>query len=328
LFESQEKARANSKSFQTMKNTPGKFFISKEFKLDSRLDRINKMNNLRNIYGNLFSNGKVGEFDSQFESDSGVVVNIGEDLKQDDSLWHLIDPEKMGPMGMRLHNGAVFRFGKQRVEIKMVSGKPMSNSVSPEIDLVGLAQNNYYSNNVYNQEPSNLMNFDPNSQIRLSNANANANAENEDNKCWICLEEETRDKPFAKNICKCSNGMSRHVDCLVEWLSKKCERSKMGFITFYDFSKMVCDICKDQFPSVIQYKDKKKMFIDFDPSKMTNPFMVLNIYKIDDNTLKGVAVVEFKKGESEDQARRANKNPNIVTFGRNEKNDLNFKGKA
>ena len=67
------------------------------------------------------------------------------------------------------------------------------------------------------------------------------------------------------------------------------------------------------------------MFIDFDPAKINHPFMVLNVYKIDDNTLKGVAVVEFKKGGT-DQARRVNKNPNIITYGRNEKNDINFKG--
>lgn len=89
---------------------------------------------------------------------------------------------------------------------------------------------------------------------------------------------------------------------------------------------MVCDLCKDQFPSVIQYKDKKKMFIDFDPNKINHPFMVLNVYKIDDNSLKGVAVAEFKKGGGTDQARRFNKNPNVITYGRNEKNDINFKG--
>lgn len=189
---------------------------------------------------------------------------------------------------------------------------------SPE-NLMLMANNNYYSNQIQDYQDRLVVDVGPQENDK------SAGSDEEDNKCWICLEDESSERPFAKNLCKCAKTMSRHVDCLIEWLSKKCERSKMGFITFYDFSRMVCDICKTQFPSVIQYKDKKKMFIDFDPNKINHPFMVLNVYKVDDNTLKGVAVVEFKKG-GEDQVRRVNKNPNVITYGRNEKNDINFKG--
>lgn len=253
-------------------------------------------------------------------------MNLSQEEKQDESLWHLIDSEKSGSLGFRLHNGAVLRFGKQRVEVKMLRAEGKSkivtvgnNQNSPE-NLMLMANNNYYSNQIGTYQERLVVNVNANPEEPVDES------EDSDRKCWICLEDETEDRPFVKNICKCSKNMTRHVDCLIEWLSKKCERSKMGFITFYDFSRMVCDICKDQFPSVIQYKDKKKMFIDFDPQKISHPFMVLNVYKIDDNTLKGVAVVEFKKG-GPDQARRVNKNPNVITYGRNEKNDINFKGR-
>ena len=238
----------------------------------------------------------------------------------------MIDTEKSGSLGFRLHNGAVLRFGKQRVEVKMLKANRsnkkinLNNGQNPGDNLMLMANNNYYSNQIRSYQDRHVINVEESSQ-----QNIQENNDDDEKKCWICLEGETPDRPFAKNICKCSKNMTRHVDCLIEWLSKKCERSKMGFITFYDFSRMVCDLCKDQFPSVIQYKDKKKMFIDFDPAKINHPFMVLNVYKIDDNTLKGVAVVEFKKGGT-DQARRVNKNPNIITYGRNEKNDINFKG--
>jgi len=266
----------------------------------------------------------MSHFDSLFESHPAIILNISSEAKQDESLWHLIDTEKSGSLGFRLYNGAVLRFGKQRVEVKMLRSGSKSKSVevangeSPE-NLMLMANNNYYSNQIGSYQERLVVNVEDQPENLINES------QDQDKKCWICLEGESPDKPFAKNICKCTGNMTRHVDCLIEWLSKKCERSKMGFITFYDFSRMVCDICKDQFPSVIQYKDKKKMFIDFDPSKINHPFMVLNVYKIDDNTLKGVAVVEFKKG-GPDQARRVNKNPNIITYGRNEKNDINFKG--
>jgi CDGSH-type Zn-finger protein len=266
----------------------------------------------------------MSHFDSLFESHPAIILNISSEAKQDESLWHLIDTEKSGSLGFRLYNGAVLRFGKQRVEVKMLRSGSKSKSVevangeSPE-NLMLMANNNYYSNQIGSYQERLVVNVEEQPENSVNES------QDLDKKCWICLEGESINKPFAKNICKCTGNMTRHVDCLIEWLSKKCERSKMGFITFYDFSRMVCDICKDQFPSVIQYKDKKKMFIDFDPSKINHPFMVLNVYKIDDNTLKGVAVVEFKKGGT-DQARRVNKNPNIITYGRNEKNDINFKG--
>lgn len=266
----------------------------------------------------------MSDFDNKFEENPAVLLNLSEEQKQDESLWHLIDSEKSGSLGFKLYNGAVLRFGKQRVEVKMLrtGGKSRkvvveNGSSSPE-NLMMMANNNYYSNQIRSNEDRLVMDIEA--------PKHNHDDSDDDKKCWICLEDESEDRPFAKNICKCSGNMTRHVDCLIEWLSKKCERSKMGFITFYDFSRMVCDICKTQFPSVIQYKDKKKMFIDFDPSKINHPFMVLNVYKIDDNSLKGVAVVEYKKG-GQDQARRTNKNPNVITYGRNEKNDINFKGR-
>lgn len=309
-----------------MVSNPSYNFKFEDFSLRSRNDLITSQNNLRDIYGNLFYSSKSSEYDSLYESNPGIIINISSEVKQDESLWHLIDTEKSGSLGFRLYNGAVLRFGKQRVEVKMLRANSDSKNVavangdSPE-NLMLMANNNYYSNQIGTYQERLVVNVveDNTPQEEVDDS------EDQDKKCWICLEGETPDRPFAKNICKCSKNMTRHVDCLIEWLSKKCERSKMGFITFYDFSRMVCDLCKDQFPSVIQYKDKKKMFIDFDPSKITHPFMVLNVYKIDDNTLKGVAVVEFKQGGT-DQARRVNKNPNVVTYGRNEKNDINFKG--
>ena len=332
LFESFEQERSSSKSFQEFKNNKQKWFNPKDFNLKDRVNRINESNDLRHIYGHLFQVTKQSEFDSEFEKNPAVVVNIGIDLKQDESLWHLIDVEKTGNLGFRCYNGAVLRFGKQRAEIKMICTNPKkrnatsvqtgNNGQNPtEMNLIGMAQNNYYSNHVGIFQQSNIRMIDRKTVKKI----VLDDDDDDVKKCWICLEEESEDKPFAMDICKCSQNMTRHVDCLIEWLSKKCERSKMGFITFYDFSRMVCDICKDQFPSVIQYKDKKKMFIDFDPSKINHPYMVINVYKVDDNMLKGVALVEYKK-DGVSQSRRVNKNPNVITFGRNEKNDINFKG--
>lgn len=328
MFESHKKQREQTKNYKKFISKESRNFKPHEFQLKPRNDKLNNLNNLRTIYGKLFQNSKLSDFDKKFEEHPGIIINISEETKQDESLWHLIDAEKSGSLGFRLHNGAVLRFGKQRVEVKMLraGGKKTSVSVSgqEEENLMLLANNNYYSNQIGSYQDRLVVNVDENIQNMAQNHNHDD--DDDDKKCWICLEGDSPDRPFAQNICKCSGNMTRHVDCLIEWLSKKCERSKMGFITFYDFSRMVCDICKDQFPSVIQYKDKKKMFIDFDPQKINHPFMVLNVYKIDDNTLKGVAVVEFKKGGI-DQARRVNKNPNVITYGRNEKNDINFKGK-
>jgi hypothetical protein len=320
--------RSKAKNYQNFVADKTKNFDPKNFDLKPRINKITDSNNLRNIYGNLFQGSKVSDFDNKFEENPGIILNLNQEIKQDESLWHLIDSEKSGSLGFKLYNGAVMRFGKQRVEVKMLrtGGKNKTVRVedgqnSPE-NLMLMANNNYYSNQIQSYQQRLVVDVGP----RASKVNNNNQSdEEEDNKCWICLEDESSERPFAQNLCKCAKTMSRHVDCLIEWLSKKCERSKMGFITFYDFSRMVCDICKTQFPSVIQYKDKKKMFIDFDPKNINHPFMVLNVYKVDDNTLKGVAVVEFKKPD-QDQTRRANKNPNIITYGRNEKNDINFKG--
>lgn len=326
LVESHKKSRGGSKSYQKFIANRSFQFKPGDFQLRPRNELITDQNNLRDIYGNLFQTSRVSEFDSLYESHPGVILNISSELKQDESLWHLIDAEKSGSLGFRLHNGAVLRFGKQRVEVKMLRAGGKSRSVQvarregQSENLMLMANNNYYSNQIRSYQERQVIKVEDHAH------DEDDHDEDDDRKCWICLEGESENRPFAKNICKCSKNMTRHVDCLIEWLSKKCERSKMGFITFYDFSRMVCDICKDQFPSVIQYKDKKKMFIDFDPNQIQHPFMVLNVYKIDDNSLKGVAVAEFKRGGT-DQARRVNKNPNVITYGRNEKNDINFKGR-
>ena len=260
-----------------------------------------------------------------------MILNLSRDEKQNESLWHIVDKEQTGELGLRLHEGAVLRFGKQRVEVKMISTPGIKRkrveaikrqmasgmargdllALEEQNNLINMCNNNYYSNHVFKPQVEKVKEWVVDDD------------DEEEKKCWICLEGETEDNPFAKNLCKCSRSQTRHVDCLVQWLSKKCERTKMGFITFFDFSKMVCDICKDQFPSVIQYKDKKKMFIDFDPSKIKHSFLVLNIYRIDDNRLKGVALLEFRR--SPEQIKQK-KDPKVITFGRNDKNDINFKG--
>ena len=300
--------------------------------MKDRSSKIGTTTDLREIYGKLYHTSKMSEFDNEFEKNPAVIFNIGNDNIQDESLWHLIDPEKSGPLGFRLYLGAVLRFGKQRAEVKMISTTGTKkgrsgNTRQTHDDLMDMDYNNYYSDNEHAFQANDVnggAQIDPDQVINIRGSLTKRDEDGEEKKCWICLEGESSERPFAMNICKCSKNMTKHVDCLIEWVSKKCERSKMGFITFYDFSRMVCEICKDQFPSIIEYKDKKKMFIDFDPTKINHPFMVLNIYKIDNNILKGVAVVEFRKSDNENQ--RANKNPKVITFGRNEKNDINFKG--
>ena len=321
-------------SSQNKQNHPnyGKSFNSQNFDLGPDPPSV-LHKPLIDIYKTLFANSKPSEFSKAFQSNPSVLLNLTEDLKQDESLWHIIDKEQTGELGLRLHEGAVLRFGKQRVEVKMISTPGLKKkriekirkataqnrnagdlmALQEQNDLINMCNNNYYSNHAYS---------DTKKEQEIHHHDHDDD-NGEEKKCWICLEGETEDNPFARNLCKCGHSQTRHVDCLVQWLSKKCERTKMGFITFFDFSKMVCDICKDQFPSVIEYKDTKKMFIDFDPSKIKHSFLVLNIYRIDDNRLKGVALLEFKRTPEQIRQR---KDPKVITFGRNDKNDINFKG--
>lgn len=72
--------------------------------------------------------------------------------------------------------------------------------------------------------------------------------------CRICLDYETIDNEFEKDVCHCSAKMPAHIDCLLKWMSKKCQKTAGDKAILFDFQELICDICKKELPSTIRRK--------------------------------------------------------------------------
>lgn len=130
--------------------------------------------------------------------------------------------------------------------------------------------------------------------------------------CRICLEPETESSPFEGDICFCSSRMPAHVDCIIKWMNKKCEKWNRNGVAYYDLSSLNCDICKQKYPKTISQNGQERQIIDVKYNNSTS-YTIIEILENDTDCVTGYYVLNMPSDD-----RR-------FLIGRHEQNDISFR---
>lgn len=131
--------------------------------------------------------------------------------------------------------------------------------------------------------------------------------------CRICLEQESSNRPFEKDLCACSRSMPAHVECLLSWIESKCiKRSENGSLTI-DYASYFCDICKQAYPPKINLNEESINILDHQ-SKFESPFIVFDFFEAENKTIQTSLILSLK-----------DKNNGFIKVGRQKENDIFLK---
>ena len=72
--------------------------------------------------------------------------------------------------------------------------------------------------------------------------------------CKYCMMEEGEAADeFLCSPCKCSGSCALvHFHCLEKWNQSKVKKNKIKGLTYYNFEKFYCEVCKDEYPKYIR----------------------------------------------------------------------------
>ena len=128
--------------------------------------------------------------------------------------------------------------------------------------------------------------------------------------CVICKFLDNEKNPFL-NLCKCSLQNPIHLNCIKKYIFLKIKKKKNKNFIFLDFEKILCPICKFEYPLFFLYKNEKISLLDFN-FNFKEKFAIFEIFDKDFENFKGFLILFFN-------------NQKKFNFGRNEKNDIIFK---
>lgn len=224
--------------------------------------------------------------------DKGVPIRIEQlspERIQNRLLWE-VHEDRQSLKKIPLKNGDVFRFGRQIIEIQNIFRKGDQETV--------FSQNNFVVA----------------AQLEAVASQRSLVSSGNEVKCRVCLEDESPARPFARNLCKCSENMSMHFDCLFRWVSKKCEKTKKAGITFFKVSDISCEICKEKYPPRVSFKGREVPLLNISPPSNQN-YLIFSIYELEKDQICMLALIELKSELPEQ----------VVNIGRNDKNEIYFK---
>lgn len=220
-----------------------------------------------------------------FSPDGWHISSNSKNKLQHFNIW-TVHEDKKTLKGFPLKSGQIFRFGRQVVEVHKIFllGKSFEDD-TPQNIIGGYdgAQNNDES---------------------LKNGN--------DVKCRICLDDESSDRPFAHNICKCQDSLSIHIDCLLHWTTKRAEKTSKNGVIFYKTSDISCEICKTPYPSKLPFRGKEVPILNIPRPKDTS-YLWLHLYDLSKHQINSIAIIELKDSFVSEQ---------VITVGRSDKNNL------
>lgn len=130
--------------------------------------------------------------------------------------------------------------------------------------------------------------------------------------CRICLEKETPENEFLPDICQCKN-MPVHINCFRNWMSKKTETNNFKNMKYYDLSQLKCDVCNKNIPAIIKI-DGKEIFLVNILIENTKNMVILEIFQLGSERLKGILVINFDGAETSE-----------ILLGRSSDCDILFK---
>jgi hypothetical protein len=233
-----------------------------------------------------------------FGRQGGVVEGRSFSMLHGDGLWTLVDEESSKAPHPPIANNDTFKFGNQVVRFQYYNPSDVSTMNANFLSL--------YKHIFGEYDFSEVGNF--NFVKKFGEVKAAVTGENSVRGsavsmgqntpvCRICLDFEKPTSLFCYDICKCSESMPVHGDCLLDWIKMKCKPNKTKHYQYYDLAHTLCDVCKEQYPPFLIIKDEKHPLIRIEIPK-SGSFALMEIYKIEGNNIKHLVVVDLsKKGE-------------------------------
>ena len=80
----------------------------------------------------------------------------------------------------------------------------------------------------------------------------------QEGQCKYCMMEEGQEEgEFLCSPCKCSGSCAQvHFKCLERWNQSKVKKNKVKGLTYYNFEKFFCEVCKEEYPKHIDRGEK------------------------------------------------------------------------
>ncbi len=225
------------------------------------------------------------------------LTSLSDDLSSSKNLYTAIESEVLDAES-RLEEGQIIRFGRQVMRVSKIH-RAKGNHVArkgPTSDQIGSLSQIPAQTNRTTQ--------------RFTTPNTPDIKTSEQLMCRICLEPETNDNLFEKDMCMCSEHMPAHFTCLVQWLQKKCEQSTKGQVVYYDVERLKCDICKQRYQPIVSFNGQDHNLLDVKPMS-DKPAVVFEVYNSLAKEIKGLYFIQFD-----------DKGTNAISIGRTSKSDI------
>jgi hypothetical protein len=145
--------------------------------------------------------------------------------------------------------------------------------------------------------------------------------ENQVPSCRICFLSDSDENDPLLTPCKCTGSMSYiHYKCLKQCIQMKTTKKPNGSYVCFLWKNYECEICLQEYPKYLTYKNLTYNMIDFDIN--FNEYMVLDYTLFDDtkkkSIRKGFIIVDLNNEESL-------ANGNCITIGRTQTNTIKLK---
>lgn len=225
------------------------------------------------------------------------LTTLSDDLSSSKNLYTSIETEVLDSES-RLEEGSIIRFGRQVIRVSKIyrnKGSHDNRKVTSIDNFVSLGQVPAQTNRT---------------SQRLSPQSAPEVNTGEQPTCRICLEPETAENPFEKDMCMCSAHMPAHFECLVKWLQKKCEQITKGRVVYYDIERLKCDICKQSYQPIVKFNGRDHNLLDIKPLANQSA-VILEVYNLTAKEVKGIYFIQIEDKVS-----------SVISIGRTSKSDI------
>lgn len=225
----------------------------------------------------------------------GFVEGRSFGMLHSDGLWTIVDEENNKAPGVAIVNNDVFKFGNQVIRTQLYNPSDTSGT---NANILSLYQHLFPDYDFSAEQNYNFLKrfteITHNPAIEASVRGSAVSMGGNTPVCRICLDNEKSARPFARDICKCSESMPVHGECLRDWIKMKCKPIKCKNYIYYDLAHLSCDVCKEQYPPFLDIDGDKKPILKLEFSKSA-PFSILEIYKIDGNHIKHLVVLDLSQ---------------------------------
>ena len=232
------------------------------------------------------------------------IVDLNKGKNISDCLWVRIKR----PFEYKLSVGDVLRLGKQKIIVTDIhftdsdpeqQGPVLSDLVENKNEVLRTQGLDTNPSQVINERK--LVPFDIEKQAKFASGLL----------CRVCLEEENIEEPFV-DLCECSKSMPMHLNCIIEWLRKKCEVNRRKDVTYCNLANVRCELCKTEYPTSVKFNGKNVMLFSANIDR-NRSYVIFDICNRTNSEKTGFIILYF------DNIKKSK-----YSIGRSEKNDIMF----